>query len=216
VSKRIGPGAVREAGQRLLFDDAPAGPVCGVDEAGRGPLAGAVFAAAVILDPASPIIGLADSKILSPRVRERLELEIKARSVAWSVAEASVEEIDELNILQATLVAMRRAVETLTLVPGQVLIDGLHCPVLQIPTRAIVRGDASVPEIAAASILAKTSRDRAMRVLHRQYPDYGLDRNKGYPTPTHLEVLARLGPSPAHRKSYAPVRAVLKLKETKK
>ena len=197
----------------MLFDGASGCRVCGVDEAGRGPLAGAVFAAAVILDPASPIVGLADSKILSARTRERLELEIKARSIAWSVAQASVEEIDELNILQATLVAMRRAVETLPLAPSQVLIDGLHCPALEMPARAIVRGDASVPEIAAASILAKTSRDRAMRELHRQYPDYGLDRHKGYPTPAHLEVLARLGPSPAHRKSYAPVRAALKRKE---
>jgi ribonuclease HII len=212
---RDNPGPVGRR-QPVPLDERVAGFVCGVDEAGRGPLAGAVFAAAVVLDAAAPIAGLADSKILSARVRERLELEIKKRAIAWSVAEASVEEIDDLNILQATLLAMRRAVETLPIAPGQALIDGLHCPALQIPARAIVRGDSSVPEIAAASILAKTARDRAMQALHLQYPDYGLDRHKGYPTAAHLEALARLGATPSHRRSFAPVSAAINSRGNKK
>jgi len=152
---------------------------CGVDEAGRGPLAGPVYAAAVILDPARPVAGLADSKTLTPRQRETLALEVRLRAVAWAVASASVEEIDTLNILQASLLAMRRAVEQLAVTPQQVLVDGLHRPRLNIPVRAIVRGDATVAEIAAASILAKVARDTEMLALHQQHPQYGFDRHKG-------------------------------------
>jgi ribonuclease HII len=188
---------------------------CGVDEAGRGPLAGPVYAAAVILDPACAIAGLADSKSLSAKKRERLAGEIRLRSLAWAVAFASVEEIDRLNILQASLLAMRRAVEALRIAPHEALIDGLHCPRLGMPARAIVKGDVTVPQIAAASILAKTARDAVMLELHRQYPDYGMDRHKGYPTPQHLAALIRLGVTPVHRQSYAPVRAALIAREGK-
>jgi len=183
--------------------------VCGVDEAGRGPLAGPVFAAAVILDPRSVIEGLADSKKLTPRQREVLALEIRSRSVAWAVASASVEEIDALNILQASLLAMRRAVEALAVAPRQVLVDGPHRPRLAVPVRAVVRGDATVAAIAAASILAKVARDDAMRALHQLHPQYGFDRHKGYPTRLHLEALREHGISAAHRRSFAPVRALL-------
>lgn len=183
--------------------------VCGVDEAGRGPLAGPVYAAAVVLAPHMPIDGLADSKKLSPARREELAIEIKARAAAWSVAYASVEEIDALNILQATLLAMRRAVEGLALTPQQVLIDGLHCPLLRVPVRAIVRGDSSVPAISAASILAKTERDHVMLELHERYPCYGFDRHKGYPTASHIAALQAHGVSSVHRRSFAPVRNLL-------
>jgi len=182
---------------------------CGVDEAGRGPLAGPVFAAAVVLDPERPIPGLADSKKLSATRRETLARAIRERSRAWAVAEASVEEIDRLNILQATLLAMARAVAQLALAPDEVLVDGTHCPPLDLPMRAIVRGDALVPEISAASILAKTARDAAMRELHREYPQYGFDRHKGYPTREHAAALRAHGACPAHRRSYAPVQAML-------
>ena len=201
--------------QGALFSSAAVRLSCGVDEAGRGPLAGPVFAAAVILDPASVIDGLADSKTLSARVRERLAVEIKSRSLAWAVAQASVDEIDALNILQATLLAMRRAVESLNTRPDEILVDGLHCPQIKIPARAIVRGDATVAQIAAASILAKTARDALMCELHLLYPGYGLDRHKGYPTAQHLDALKRYGPSPVHRHSYAPVRAVLAMLKRK-
>ncbi|HWQ39064.1 MAG TPA: ribonuclease HII [Burkholderiales bacterium] len=184
------------------------GQVCGVDEAGRGPLAGPVFAACVVLDPERPIDGLADSKTLSPARREELALQIRQRCLAWAVAQASVEEIDSLNILRASLLAMQRAVERLGIEPGQVLVDGAHCPAVRFPVRAIVDGDAFIPEISAASILAKTARDACMRKLHRCYPNYGFDRNKGYPTPEHLAALRRLGVSPVHRRSFAPVRAL--------
>jgi len=184
--------------------------VCGVDEAGRGPLAGPVFAAAVILDPAGPIEGLADSKKLSERTRERLALEIRARALAFGVAFASVEEIDAMNILQATLLAMRRAVEALQVLPAEALIDGNRCPVLAIPARAIVRGDATEPAISAASILAKTARDAEMRRIHEAFPQYALDRHKGYDTAAHRAALALHGPAPFHRKSFAPVRALLR------
>lgn len=180
--------------------------VCGVDEAGRGPLAGAVYAAAVILDPARPIAGLADSKKLSARRREKLTEEIKAMSLAWSIASASVEEIDRINILQASLLAMRRAVEALAHVPTLVLIDGLHCPQLDMPMRAIIKGDATEPAISAASILAKTARDAEMHRLHAIYPLYGFDRHMGYPTPAHLRLLRQHGPCPVHRLSYTPVK----------
>jgi len=182
---------------------------CGVDEAGRGPLAGPVYAAAVILDPARPVAGLADSKTLTPRQRETLALEVRLRAVAWAVASASVEEIDTLNILQASLLAMRRAVEQLAVTPQQVLVDGLHRPRLKIPVRAIVRGDATVAEIAAASILAKVARDTEMLALHQQHPQYGFDRHKGYPTSAHLAALRKHGVSAVHRRSFAPVRSLL-------
>src|SRR5690349_381892 len=184
-------------------------PVCGVDEAGRGPLAGPVFAAAVILHPARPIAGLADSKKLSARRRESLAVEIRRRAAAWAVASASVEEIDALNILQASLLAMRRAVEALTIVPGEVLVDGLHRPPLSLPVRAIVRGDATVAVIAAASILAKVGRDAEMLVLHGRHPQYGFDQHKGYPTAAHIQALKDHGVSIVHRRSFAPVRVLL-------
>jgi ribonuclease HII len=183
--------------------------VCGVDEAGRGPLAGPVYAAAVILDPALSIEGLADSKKLTPRQRRTLAPEIRSRAVAWSVASASVEEIDALNILQASLLAMRRAVEALAVTPHEVLVDGLHRPRLSVPVQAIVRGDATVAVIAAASILAKVTRDEEMLALHRQHPQYGFDRHKGYPTSAHLAALREHGVCPAHRRSFAPVRVLL-------
>jgi ribonuclease HII len=183
--------------------------VCGVDEAGRGPLAGPVFAAAVILDAGQPIAGIADSKKLTPGRRETLAVEIRARALAWAVASASVEEIDALNILQASLLAMRRAVEKLAVTPHQVLVDGLYCPRVSVPVRAVVRGDATVTAIAAASILAKVARDEEMRALHRELPQYGFDRHKGYPTRAHLDALRAHGVSIVHRRSFAPVRVVL-------
>ena len=185
------------------------GLVAGVDEAGRGPLAGPVVAAAVILDDRQPIAGLADSKVLSPRKRERLFDEIRAKALACCIAEASVEEIDRLNILQASLLAMRRAVEGLRLVPRRVLVDGNQLPVLNMPAAAIVSGDAKVPAISAASILAKGYRDRLCLALDRDYPDYGFAAHKGYPTAAHLAALRQHGACPVHRRSYAPVRAVL-------
>ncbi len=183
--------------------------ICGVDEAGRGPLAGPVFAAAVILDPARPIAGLADSKALSARRREALAAEIRSRAIAWTVASASVEEIDSLNILQASLLAMRRAVGGLAVAPTEVLVDGLHCPRLPLPVRSIVRGDATLAGIAAASIIAKVARDAEMLALHRIHPVYGFDRHKGYPTAAHLAALRAHGVCAAHRRSFAPVRVLL-------
>lgn len=183
--------------------------ICGVDEAGRGPLAGPVVAAAVILDPERPIVGLADSKKLAAARRAQLAVEIRAGALAWCVAEASVTEIDELNILQATLLAMQRAVAGLGIAPAEVLIDGDRCPRLDLPARAIVGGDATVAAISAASILAKTARDAGMLVLHEAFPHYGFDRHKGYGTAAHLAALARHGPCAAHRRSFAPVREQL-------
>lgn len=183
--------------------------ICGVDEAGRGPLAGPVCAAAVILDPARPIPGLKDSKKLAAANRVRLAGEIHCHALAWSVAWASVEEIDRLNILHASLLAMQRAVEALPIRPDLALIDGNRCPVLSMPARAIVRGDALEPRICAASILAKTERDKEMRRLADIHPQYGFDRHAGYPTPEHLAALERYGPSPVHRKSFGPVRRLL-------
>jgi ribonuclease HII len=183
--------------------------ICGVDEAGRGPLAGAVFAAAVILDPKCPIQGLADSKKLSEKKRDVLALLIKQRALAWCIASASAEEIDAINILQASLLAMKRAVEGLSLLPSQVLVDGLYCPSVAIPSLAIVKGDSKVQEISAASILAKTARDAEMLLLHQLYPHYGFDRHKGYPVPMHLAALAAHGVSPIHRRSYVPVKKFL-------
>lgn len=186
--------------------DAP-GLVAGVDEAGRGPLAGPVVAAAVILDDLSPIKGLADSKTLSPRRRELLFDQIRARALCCSIASASVEEIDSLNILQATLLAMRRAVEGLRILPHRVVVDGNRVPVLRMPVSALVGGDAKMAAISAASILAKVQRDRWCEDLHAQYPDYGFATHKGYPTPEHLAALQAHGPCGAHRRSFAPVRA---------
>ena len=183
----------------------PEGRACGVDEAGRGPLAGPVVAAAVILDPLNPISGLNDSKKLSAKRRDALAVEIRAKALAWSVAEASVEEIDRINILQASLLAMRRAVEGLKIQPETALIDGNRCPQLACPAEAVVGGDGKVASIAAASILAKTVRDAGMLVLHAEYPMYGFDRHMGYPTALHLQALREHGPSPVHRRSYAPV-----------
>lgn len=183
--------------------------VCGVDEAGRGPLAGAVYAAAVILNNQHPIIGLADSKKLSEKKREQLALAIRQHATAWAIATASVEEIDELNILRASLLAMRRAVEALSLRPHEVLVDGLYCPDTGLPSRAIVKGDSSVPEISAASILAKTARDAAMLEMHERLPQYGFAVHKGYPTAAHIAALNLHGVSPEHRKSFGPVRRLL-------
>ena len=187
----------------------PGGLICGVDEAGRGPLAGPVCAAAVILDPDQPIAGLADSKKLGARRREELADRIRGRCAAWSVAWASVEEIDALNILQASLLAMRRAVDGLGLRPELALVDGNRCPALEIPARAIVGGDASEPAISAASILAKVSRDALMLELDRRWPQYGFARHKGYPTAAHVEALRLNGVTPMHRRSFAPVREIL-------
>ena len=183
--------------------------ICGVDEAGRGPIAGPVYAAAVILDPRQPIAGLKDSKLLAPRRREVLAIAIRRHARAWAVASATVEEIDRLNILQATLLAMRRAVEQLGVVPDQALIDGNRCPRLSCAAHAVVGGDRNVPQISAASILAKTARDAEMLRLHEQYPHYGLDRHKGYPTPEHLALLERHGVCAIHRRSFAPVRHLI-------
>ena len=184
--------------------------ICGVDEAGRGPLAGPVYAACVMLNPHSKISGLADSKQLSAVRREQLALEIKSFALAWAIASASVEEIDRVNILQASLLAMKRAVEKLSLKPAEVLIDGLHCPSLKYPARAIVKGDQKVPEIMAASILAKTARDAEMLALHQCFPQYGFDRHKGYPTLQHLAALRIHGVSEIHRRSFAPVKVLVK------
>ena len=185
------------------------GFICGVDEAGRGPLAGAVFAAAVILDPNKPIAGLADSKKLSEKKRDFLAGEIKEKAYAWAIASCSAEEIDEINILQASLLAMKRAVEGLSLQPDELLVDGLHCPMLSIPMRAIVQGDSKEACISAASILAKTARDAELYILDEQYPQYGFAKHKGYPTPLHMQMLALHGVLPIHRKTYAPVRRLL-------
>lgn len=180
--------------------------IAGIDEAGRGPLAGPVVAAAVILDPDRPIVGLRDSKELCERERDRLAIEIRTHSLAWAVAEAGVDEIDRLNILQATFVAMRRAVTALRIAPAEALVDGNRCPSLPCPARAVVGGDRSVAAISAASILAKTARDQKLNELDNRYPAYGFAHNKGYGTQEHLAALARHGPCPAHRRSFEPVR----------
>jgi ribonuclease HII len=186
------------------------GLICGVDEAGRGPLAGPVYAAAVVFHPGRRAPnGIADSKVLTPRQRERLAGVIKARSLVWAIAWASVEEIDALNILQASLLAMRRAVHSLDVAPDEVLADGSHCPEFPCPARAVVGGDAKVKVISAASILAKTARDAEMLRLHARFPQYGFDEHKGYPTPEHLKALRRYGVCEAYRRSFAPVRELL-------
>jgi len=186
--------------------------ICGVDEAGRGPLAGAVFAAAVILDPARPIAGLADSKKLSEKKRDALAIQIKEHAFAWAVASSSVEEIDEINILQASLLAMKRAVESLIIAPTEVLVDGLHCPKLALPMLAIVQGDSKEACISAASILAKTARDADLYELDKLYPVYGFAKHKGYPTPLHMQMLEQHGVLSIHRKSYAPIKKILNIK----
>ena len=188
---------------------APGSLLAGVDEAGRGPLAGPVVAAAVILDDLQPIDGLNDSKVLSPRRREQLFDQIRARALCCSIAQASVEEIDRLNILQATLLAMQRAVDGLRLRPHKVLVDGNRLPLLKVPAEAIVRGDSKVKAISAASILAKVHRDRLCLELHALHPQYGFDGHKGYPTPAHLAALREHGACAQHRRSFAPVRELL-------
>lgn len=183
--------------------------VAGVDEAGRGPLAGPVVAAAVILDPARPIAGLADSKQLNPNRRAVLAMEIRRHALAFGIAAATPAEIDAHNILQASLLAMSRAVAQLAPTPQQVLVDGNRCPTLPMPVQAIVKGDSRVPAISAASILAKVHRDELMRALDREFPDYGFAVHKGYPTAVHLQALQAFGPCPIHRRSFAPVRRAL-------
>jgi ribonuclease HII len=192
------------AEQAPLSWDVP-GLMAGVDEAGRGPLAGPVFAAAVILDDLVPIAGLNDSKKLSAKRRERLYDEIRAKALCCSVAMASVEEIDRLNILQATMLAMQRAIKGLRLKPAKVLVDGNRLPTLDVLAEAVVGGDAKIQAISAASILAKVSRDRWADELHQRHPDYGFDRHKGYGTAEHMAALQRHGPLPEHRRSFAPV-----------
>lgn len=188
--------------------------ICGVDEAGRGPLAGAVFAAAVILNPESLIVGLADSKKLSEKKRDSLAIEIKNKALAWGIASCSVEEIDRLNILQASLLAMARAVENMQarfgIKPTLVQVDGNKTPKIALPCEAIVQGDSKVQAISAASILAKTARDAELYQLDLQYPQYGFAKHKGYPTALHMQMLKLHGVSPVHRLSYAPVKAMLK------
>jgi ribonuclease HII len=193
----------------LALGWATPGLVAGVDEVGRGPLAGPVVAAAVILDDLQPIAGLRDSKTLGPATRERLAAEIRAKALCVSVAESSVDEIDRLNILQATMLAMQRAVEGLRLRPAHVLVDGNRLPRLRVPAEAIVKGDARIPAIAAASIVAKVHRDALLCALHERHPAYGFAEHKGYPTPEHLAALRAHGPSPVHRRSFAPVRNAL-------
>jgi ribonuclease HII len=197
------------AEQGLLFDD-PTGLVAGVDEAGRGPLAGPVVAAAVILDDLKPIMGLDDSKKLTALRRARLFDEIRAKALCCSIAQASVEEIDRLNILQATMLAMRRAVEGLRLKPRLVLVDGNRIPLLDVPAQAIVKGDALVGAISAASILAKVHRDRWCQDFDQQYPQYGFAAHKGYGTAQHLAALRAHGACPEHRTSFSPVAEMLR------
>lgn len=194
-----------------LFADIAADLTCGVDEVGRGPLAGPVVTAAVILDPSRPIKGLADSKKLTALRREALYEEIVERSLAFCIAEASVAEIDSLNILHATMLAMQRAVNGLSRVPALALIDGNRCPVLPMRAEAVIKGDDKVPAISAASILAKVTRDRQLAALHEEFPQYGFDEHVGYGTPRHLEALRTHGPSPHHRQSFAPVREAFEI-----
>lgn len=189
----------------------PPSLVCGIDEAGRGPLAGPVVAAAVILDPERPIPGLNDSKKLSEKKRDALAILIRERAIAWAVAEATVDEIDRLNILHATMLAMQRAVAGLAVRPTSAMVDGNRCPKLDIPAEAVVKGDGKIASIAAASILAKTVRDGGMLALHEQYPMYGFDRHMGYPTAAHCLALEVHGASPVHRRSFGPVAKQLSL-----
>lgn len=211
----------RETKKRMgdLFNDVileeSADLIAGVDEAGRGPLAGPVVAAAVILDPMRPIQGLRDSKKLTEEQRERLAPLIRERALDWSVAHATVEEIDELNILQATMLAMKRAVAGLTVRPNLVLVDGNRVPHLDIAVNAIVGGDDKIASISAASIIAKTTRDQWLVELDQRYPEYGFARHKGYGTPEHIAALRKYGPLPEHRKTFAPVRQILEERRAK-
>lgn len=183
--------------------------IAGVDEVGRGPLAGAVIAAAVILDPQKPIAGLTDSKKLSAKRRDSLDQQIRESALAWSIARAEVEEIDRINILHASLLAMKRAVESLSITPDHVKIDGNRCPVLNYSMEAIVKGDLTVPEISAASIIAKVARDREMIEFDEIYPEYGFASHKGYPTKQHREAIIQHGVLPIHRRSFGPVKKLL-------
>lgn len=187
--------------------------ICGVDEAGRGPLAGGVYAAAVILDANQPIVGLADSKKLSEKKRDFLSAEIKTKALAWAIASCTAQEVDEINILQASLLAMKRAVEAMqiqfNIEPSLVQVDGNKCPKIDFPCEAIVRGDSKVQAISAASILAKVARDAECYTLDQVYPQYGFAKHKGYPTALHLQMLNQYGVTPIHRRSYAPVRLIL-------
>ena len=192
---------------RLGFD--PSECAAGVDEAGRGPLVGPVMAAAVILDPAQPIAGLADSKKLTPKSRERLDQEIRSKAIAFCVAQASAEEIDVLNILQATMLAMTRAVEGLRVSPSRIWVDGNRVPKLVVPARAVIKGDSLLDCISAASILAKVSRDHWCTQMDAEYPQYGFAQHKGYGTKAHMDALKTYGATPWHRRSFAPVAAVL-------
>ena len=196
------------SGEKIIDTTCVNGLICGVDEAGRGPLAGPVFAACVVLDIAYRIDGLADSKKLSEKKRNELTITIKRRAKAWAIASASVSEIDQLNILQASLLAMKRAVESLPFSPDMVLVDGNQSPRLKCPTRTIIRGDSLIAEISAASILAKTARDAEMIRLHQHFPLYGFDQHKGYPTKNHLAALHQHGVSKIHRQSFAPIKAL--------
>jgi ribonuclease HII len=184
--------------------------LAGVDEVGRGPLAGAVVAAAVILHPQQPITGLNDSKKLSEKKRELLAIDIQQKAKAWALGRAEVAEIDTLNILQASLLAMQRAVLALDIAPQQVMVDGKFCPDLPYPTQAIIKGDSLIAEISAASIIAKVARDKEMCELDKQYPQYGFAQHKGYPTKQHRLALQKYGVTPIHRRSYAPVQACIK------
>lgn len=187
--------------------------ICGVDEAGRGPLVGSVVAGAVVLDPNQPIMGLRDSKKLSPARREKLYAEIMQKARAWGIGQASPSEIDTLNILQATMLAMRRAIEALSERlgewPSKALIDGNRCPILPIASEAIIKGDAKEPAISAASIIAKVTRDQQMQALHTQYPQYGFNQHMGYPTEAHMQALKQYGPCEEHRRTFAPVRDLI-------
>lgn len=191
--------------------------ICGVDEAGRGPLAGAVYAAAVVLNPDAPIQGLADSKKISEKKRDALSIEIKQHALAWAIATSSVEEIDSINILHASMLAMKRAIEALQVQFSDVLagknilvqVDGNRCPEISLPCEAIIKGDSKVQAISAASILAKVARDANLYELDKQYPQYGFAQHKGYPTKVHMTLLQKHGASPVHRRSYAPVKKVM-------
>lgn len=205
--------ASKQLGLDFMLVDEVVDLVAGVDEVGRGPLCGAVVTAAVILDPSRPILGLNDSKKLTEARREALYDEICEKALSWYVARAEVEEIDELNILHATMLAMQRAVEGLHIQPKLAMIDGNRCPKLSMRAEAVIQGDGKVPAIAAASILAKVSRDREMAAFELIYPGYGIGGHKGYPTPVHLEALALLGPTPIHRRSFAPVRLAYEARE---
>ncbi|MGG7646550.1 RNase HII [Pseudomonas frederiksbergensis] len=205
--------ASKQMGLDFMLVDELEDLVAGVDEVGRGPLCGAVVTAAVILDPSRPILGLNDSKKLTEARREALYDEICEKALSWYIARAEVEEIDDLNILHATMLAMQRAVEGLHIQPKLAMIDGNRCPKLSMRAESVVQGDGKVPAIAAASILAKVSRDREMAAFELIYPGYGIGGHKGYPTPVHLEALARLGPTPIHRRSFAPVRLAYEARE---